>query len=92
MTNISAESTLIIASNLTVASILRGITIFQTNEKPIKETEQYIFDKFRAIADLCCSIKGICRGAACCALIWAGQGLPIPKNIFLKTILTEEGQ
>jgi hypothetical protein len=52
MANISAESKLIIASNLTVASMLRDLIIFQTNEKPIKEPEQYIFDKFRSIADL----------------------------------------
>jgi len=43
---------LVIASNLTVASMLRDIIIHQTNEKPIKETEEYIFNKFRAIADL----------------------------------------
>ena len=52
MANISEESRLVIASNLTVASMLRDIIIYQTNEKPIKETEQYIFDKFRAITDL----------------------------------------
>ena len=52
MANISEESRLVIASNLTVASMLRDIIIYQTNEKPIKEPEQYIFDKFRAIADL----------------------------------------
>jgi hypothetical protein len=52
MANISAESRLIIASNLTVASMLRDIVIFQTNEKPIKETDRYIFDKFRSIVDL----------------------------------------
>jgi hypothetical protein len=52
MTNISAESRLVIASNLTVASMLRDLIIFQTNERPIKETEQYVLDKFRTIADL----------------------------------------
>ena len=52
MANISTESQLIIASNLTVASILRDIITLQTNEKPIKETEHYIFDKFRVMADL----------------------------------------
>ena len=52
MTNISEESRLVIASNLTVASMLRDIITYQTNERPIKETEQYIFDKFRVIADL----------------------------------------
>ncbi|MCD6295829.1 MAG: hypothetical protein J7M30_01600 [Deltaproteobacteria bacterium] len=52
MTNISEESRLVIASNLTVASMLRDIIIYQTNERPIKETEQYIFDRFRVIADL----------------------------------------
>lgn len=52
MANISAESKLVIASNLTVASMLRDLIIFQTNEKPIKETEQYIFDKFSSIVDL----------------------------------------
>jgi len=52
MANISVESRLVIASNLTVASMLRDLIIFQTNEKPIKETEQYIFEKFRAIAGL----------------------------------------
>ena len=52
MTKISEESRLVIASNLTVASMLRDIIIYQTNERPIKETEQYIFDRFRVIADL----------------------------------------
>ena len=52
MANISEESRLVIASNLTVASMLRDIIIHQTNEKPIKESEEYIFNKFRAIADL----------------------------------------
>jgi len=52
MDNISEESRLVIASNLTVASMLRDLIVYQTNEKPIKETEVYIFDKFKAIADL----------------------------------------
>ena len=52
MANVSEESRLVIASNLTVASMLRDLIIYQTNEKPIKESDEYIFDKFRAIADL----------------------------------------
>jgi len=52
MANVSAESKLIIASNLTVASMLRDLIIYQTNEKPIKETDRYIFDKYKAIVDL----------------------------------------
>ena len=52
MANVSEESKLVIASNLTVASMLRDLIIYQTNEKPIKESDEYIFDKFRAIADL----------------------------------------
>ncbi|MBW1706059.1 MAG: hypothetical protein JRJ86_12970 [Deltaproteobacteria bacterium] len=52
MANISEESRLVIASNLTVASMLRDLIIYQTNERPIKETEKYIFDKFRTITDL----------------------------------------
>ena len=52
MANISEESKMVIASNLTVASMLRDLIVYQTNEKPIMETEQYIFTKFNAIADL----------------------------------------
>jgi hypothetical protein len=52
MSNISDESKLIIASNLTIASMLRDLIVYQTNEKPIKETDRYIFDKFKALFDL----------------------------------------
>ena len=52
MAKISEESKMVIASNLTVASMLRDLIVYQTNEKPIMETEQYIFAKFNAIADL----------------------------------------
>jgi hypothetical protein len=51
MNNISDESKLIIASNLTVATLLRDIYTHQTGEKPLKGTDDYVLDKFRSILD-----------------------------------------
>ena len=52
MSNISEESRLIIASNLTIATMLRDMYVQQINEKPIKGSDEYILDKFKAIFSL----------------------------------------
>ncbi len=49
MNNISEESRLIIASNLTVATMLRDIYVQQIKERPIKNSEEYVLDKFKEI-------------------------------------------
>ena len=49
MSNISEESRLIIASNLTIATMLRDMYVQQINEKPIKSSDEYILDKFKEI-------------------------------------------
>jgi hypothetical protein len=48
----SDESKFTVASNLTVAAMLRDLIIYQTGEKPLKESEEYILDKFRSIYSL----------------------------------------
>ncbi len=52
MGSISEESKLVIASNLTVAAILRDILILQTGEKPLKDPDEFIVDKFKALCEL----------------------------------------
>ena len=52
MCSISEESKLVIASNLTVAAILRDILILQTGEKPLKDPDEFIVDKFKSISGL----------------------------------------
>jgi len=52
MGSISEESKLVIASNLTVAAILRDILILQTGEKPLKDPDEFIVDKFKSISGL----------------------------------------
>ena len=52
MANISEESRFIIASNLTVAAILRDLLNQQTGETPIKDSDEFIMDKFRAIVEM----------------------------------------
>jgi len=49
MSNISEESRLIIASNLTVATMLRDIYVQQIKERPIKNSDEYVLDKFKEI-------------------------------------------
>ena len=52
MANISEESRFIIASNLTVAAILRDLLNQQTGETPIKDSDEFIMDKFKAIVEM----------------------------------------
>ena len=52
MGKISDESKMIIASNLTVAVMLRDWFVFQTGEKPLKESTEYISDKFKSFFSL----------------------------------------
>ncbi|GEM_PF-4906202 len=52
MANISEESRFIIASNLTVAAILRDLLNQQTGETPIKDSDEFILDKFKAIVEM----------------------------------------
>lgn len=52
MSNISDESKLVIASNLTIATMLRDLIVQQTGEKPLKDSEEYILQKFRSIISL----------------------------------------
>jgi len=52
MANISEESRLIIASNLTVATVLRDLLNYQRGETPIKESDTYIVDKFEGIVEM----------------------------------------
>ena len=52
MSNISDESKLIVASNLTVAAMLRDLIVYHAGEKPLKDSEEYILDKFRSIFSL----------------------------------------
>ncbi len=49
MDNISDESKMIIASNLTVAAILRDIYTYQTGEKPLRGSDDFILNKFNFI-------------------------------------------
>ena len=49
MSNLSDESRMIIASNLTVAAILRDVYTHLTGEKPLKESDDFILNKFASI-------------------------------------------
>jgi hypothetical protein len=49
MSNLSDESKMIIASNLTVAAILRDVYTHLTGEKPLKESDDFILNKFASI-------------------------------------------
>ena len=51
MSTLSEESKFIIASNLTVATLLRDIYTHQTGEKPLKGADDYVLDKFRSIIE-----------------------------------------
>ena len=43
---------MVIASNLTIATMLRDLMVQQTGEKPLKDSEEYILDKFKSIVSI----------------------------------------
>jgi hypothetical protein len=58
MSNLSDESRMIVASNLTVAAILRDIYTHLTGEKPLRESDDFILNKFNSI------VKSLSSGSA----------------------------
>ena len=51
MGELSKESRMVIASNLTVASLIRELIIAQTAEKPVVETKEVVLSTFKMIAE-----------------------------------------
>ena len=51
MGELSKESRMVIASNLTVAALIRELIIAQSAEKPVVETKEVVLGTFKMIAE-----------------------------------------
>ena len=51
MGELSKESKMIIASNLTVAALIRELIVSQTTEKPVVETKNLVFGIFETLLE-----------------------------------------
>lgn len=51
MGDLSQELKMVVASNLTVAALIRELIIAQTAEKPVVETKELVLGTFRMFAE-----------------------------------------
>ena len=52
MGELSKESKMVIASNLTVAALIRELIVSQTAEKPVVETKKMVLDTFKMLVEI----------------------------------------
>jgi len=52
MGELSKESKMIIASNLTVAALIRELIVAQKGEKPVVETKEVVFGTYKMFAQV----------------------------------------
>ena len=52
MGEISKESKMVIASNLTVAALIRELIVSQTAEKPVVETKAMVLGTFKTLVEI----------------------------------------
>ncbi len=52
MGELSKESKMVIASNLTVAALIRELIVSQTAEKPVVETKKMVLDTFKTLVEI----------------------------------------
>jgi len=52
MGELNKESKMIIASNLTVAALIRELIVSQTAEKPVVQTKDLVLGIFKAFAEI----------------------------------------
>jgi len=52
MGELSKESKMVIASNLTVAALIRELIVSQTSEKPVVETKAMVLDTFKMLVEI----------------------------------------